>query len=285
MEAKELMFQDEQKNSDAWAADFSQMIEAVSGKHLLNNFPLPTDKDQLHQLLKAGKYLFVPQELEINQPVLEEYFESLLIALGKILPDKSEDLDNLDRAYRSGQLPAQQILRATISNSWSELKIWSQNFSIDTNVLQFVSLSLVRPFRQQIAKSFLAHIDLGHWSKGFCPICGHWPVLGRLLDNGKKELWCCCCGTRWNFVRIGCNFCNNKNHDDLGFLTVDGYDKYRIYVCDKCKRYQKFLVCSEDQSGEEFDYDKEYLLSVELDQAAIGAGFVAEPVGMVSTAN
>ena len=50
------------------------------------------------------------------------------------------------------------------------------------------------------------------------------------------------------------------------------------------KRYQKFLVCSEDQSGEEFDYYKEYLLSVELDQAAINAGFIAEPVGMVSAA-
>ena len=277
--------QDGQKNTDVWAADLSRLIEVVSNRHLLNSFSIQADKDQLNRLLKAGKYLFVPQEIEINLPALDEVLQSLIDGFRGVFPDKDEDLDNLDRACKSGQLPAERLLQVTTENSWSELKDWSRNFLVDLHLLQFISLNLARPVRQQIAESLLTQIDLNLWSQGFCPICGHWPVLGRLLSSGQKELWCCCCNTRWNFARIGCHFCQNENREELGFLTVDGFDDYRIYVCDKCKRYQKFLVCSEEQSTEEFDYDEQYLLAVELDQAAMSAGFVAEPVGMVSASN
>ena len=129
------MFKDGQKNSDAWAAEFSRTIEAVSSQQLLGDFSIPTDKEESHRLLEEGKYLFSPQEIEINQPVLDEILESLIDAFRGVFPDKVEDLDNLDRAFHSGQLPSNRLLQGAVNNSLSELKDWSRNYLIDINIL------------------------------------------------------------------------------------------------------------------------------------------------------
>ena len=53
-----------------------------------------------------------------------------------------------------------------------------------------------------------------------------------------RLLSCGCCGTRWQYSRTGCPFCE-KDDRKLTTLAVDGEAGLRIDSCESCKGYLK----------------------------------------------
>lgn len=83
-----------------------------------------------------------------------------------------------------------------------------------------------------------------HWRRGYCPLCGHLPAMGRLVRPGKgrgreRELVCSCCQMRWSYQRIGCPFCGSTEQKQLKIIGLDDEPALRIDTCDSCKAYLK----------------------------------------------
>lgn len=83
------------------------------------------------------------------------------------------------------------------------------------------------------------------WLRSYCPTCGSPPAMAQLLgaDPGRRRfLSCGCCGTRWQYRRTTCPFCENGEDHRLAVLTVEGEGGLRIDYCESCKGYLKTYV-------------------------------------------
>jgi FdhE protein len=58
-------------------------------------------------------------------------------------------------------------------------------------------------------------------------------------DPGRKRLLSCgCCGTRWQFKRTGCPFCDTDSQR-LASVAIEGEPVLRIDHCESCGGYLK----------------------------------------------
>jgi FdhE protein len=59
-------------------------------------------------------------------------------------------------------------------------------------------------------------------------------------DPGRRRfLSCGCCGTRWQYRRTGCPFCENAEDHRLAVVMVEGEGGLRIDYCESCSGYLK----------------------------------------------
>jgi len=251
----------------------------LSEQECFDQFPATPDKLKLHQQLTRGEPLFVPEQVKIKKEAAEKAFLLLLDAFRDHIDEITHDMDRLDQAFQAEEISPLELLEITLLHHWGKLKSLSLKLSLDTEILQFFTIYLARPFRQQAAGRLWTEDMADNWHRGYCPVCGHHPVLGRMCgEPPHRELWCCCCNTAWEFTRIGCPVCSNQAQEQLGYLTIESYPLYRIYVCDKCRRYLKININKSETNTEGFEYDFEYLISASLDQAALAQGYISEPI-------
>lgn len=74
------------------------------------------------------------------------------------------------------------------------------------------------------------------WGRGSCPTCGSAPLLGELRGL-EQDRWLRCglCASDWEFPRLACPFCDNRDHQKLTYLHVEGEEgRQRLSVCEEC---------------------------------------------------
>jgi formate dehydrogenase maturation protein FdhE len=265
------------------ACELAEGIRAVratvSDGELFDRFSIERDDATIREKLRQGTPLLDLRYIHVKNAAAERIFELLLNVFREHLPENVEDWEKLDHGVGGARFAARELLQATLEHRWGALQAWAQGSSIDIDALQFFSIYLARPFREQVARRLWDEAQTAFWQEGYCPVCGHSPVLGRLIGSpGHRQLWCCCCNTTWSFPRIGCPFCKNQSQDELGYLSVPEPASYRVYVCDRCRRYLKTGVGSEESGKNGWDYDREYFSTATLDSIALREGYVAEPV-------
>jgi len=125
------------------------------------------------------------------------------------------------------------------------------------------------PFLQRAAEAILPRLDLGLWTRAYCPVCGGEPNFALLEETrGARQLICSRCNALWPYSRVGCPFCASKEKQ-IYYPSKDGV--YRLYVCPHCKRYLKTV----DLRGvyREVFPAVERLLTVGMDLAAGEQGY------------
>jgi FdhE protein len=96
-------------------------------------------------------------------------------------------------------------------------------------------------YLRPLVSAFDACRDEERWLRRYCPTCGSLPAMAQLVgaDPGRKRLLSCgCCGTRWQFARTGCPFCDT-NDQRLTSLAIGGESGLRIDHCESCNGYLK----------------------------------------------
>jgi formate dehydrogenase accessory protein FdhE len=265
------------------ACELAEGIRAVratvSDGELFDRFSLERDDATIQEKLREGTPLLDLRYIQVKNTAAERIVELLLNVFREHLAENAADWEKFEQAARCEEFMVRDLLDATLGHRWDVLQAWAQRFSIDIDALQFLSIYLARPFREHVARRLWDETQTAFWQEGYCPVCGHSPVLGRLIGSpGHRQLWCCCCNTAWSFPRIGCPFCKNQSQDQLGYLSVPELASYRVYVCDRCRRYLKTAACSEESGVNGWDYDREYFTTAALDSIALREGYVAEPV-------
>ncbi|RZB34688.1 MAG: FdhE protein [Desulfobacteraceae bacterium Eth-SRB1] len=146
-----------------------------------------------------------------------------------------------------------------------------ENIDLDINLLQFLVFHSLKPSLKESAQAVKSKLENSNWTKGYCPVCGHHPYMAALRENGKKYVKCSFCGHEWSIERILCPFCDNKDHEQLRYIKADGEEGYRVYLCDKCKRYLKTV--DERTIENVVDLDMEDVATLHLDIIAEKEGY------------
>jgi len=128
----------------------------------------------------------------------------------------------------------------------------------------------LRPYLEWAAEQVLPQADLHRWGRSYCPACGGAPDLATLdEEGGLRRLVCSRCNSQWVYQRLGCPFCNTSDHTRLSYYASEG-GKYRLYVCENCRRYLKTIDL---RSGKVAPLQAERIVTVSMDAAAREAGY------------
>jgi len=108
-------------------------------------------------------------------------------------------------------------------------------------LLRYVGWTAMARFLRPVVIAFDGWRDDERWLRRYCPTCGSLPAMAQLVgvDPGRMRLLSCgCCGTRWQFKRTGCPFCETDSQR-LASVTIEGESGLRIDHCDSCGGYLK----------------------------------------------
>jgi FdhE protein len=79
------------------------------------------------------------------------------------------------------------------------------------------------------------------WMRGWCPVCGAPPAMAQITPDGTepRSLVCGCCHTLWQYLRIGCPYCENQDQNKLFILNIAEEPLFRLDHCGECNGYLK----------------------------------------------
>ena len=106
---------------------------------------------------------------------------------------------------------------------------------------RYLGWTAMKRFLGPLVLAFNAWRDEEKWRRRYCPTCGSLPAMAQLAgeEHGRqRRLWCGCCGTRWQFKRTCCPFCESDSQR-LESVTVEGESGLRIDHCVSCRGYIK----------------------------------------------
>jgi FdhE protein len=71
-----------------------------------------------------------------------------------------------------------------------------------------------------------------------------WPLLGEFRGlEQTRVLRCALCAAGWEFARLRCPFCDNRDHNQLGYLHAEAeQERCRAATCDPCRGYVKMVA-------------------------------------------
>lgn len=198
-------------------------------------------------------------ELQIEQTEFIQFFNRMLEFLNNyLLPGKQET--NLEIIDSTAMELAQNIFESRnpviISDTPENLTMLAAGLAL-------------MPYLQTVSELMMPHIDQSVWQRNYCPICGGKPSFASLeKESGTRSLLCSRCSSVWRYGRVGCPFCDNTDKQ-VYYSSDDG--RYRLYVCDRCKRYIKAVDLR--MAGTEVCLLVENILTVAMDIAAQEKGY------------
>jgi FdhE protein len=117
-------------------------------------------------------------------------------------------------------------------------------------LVRFLGWTAVKRFIAPVVLAFNSWRDEEKWQRRYCPTCGSLPAMAQLVgeEPGRRRLLSCgCCGTRWQFKRTCCPFCETDSQR-LESVIVEGESGLRIDHCASCGGYIKTYDGHGDES-------------------------------------
>ncbi len=108
-------------------------------------------------------------------------------------------------------------------------------------LLRLLGWTVMARYLLPVGEAFDRWRDEEAWLRHYCPLCGSAPAMAQLVgsDPGRRRLLACGrCGTRWQYKRTGCPFCQ-ADSQRLSALAVEGEAGLRIDYCESCGGYLK----------------------------------------------
>lgn len=242
------------------------------------NVPLFTlDGATAQQKLESGRPLLVGEDLPLDGQATADLFLRLCRIVERAgAPDtphrsgwslftrgKPEPARLMERAQAGNgaalQATAARQIRGVVEQNQLDLAgVWAAlatggrgqveqmavHLKLDPNLLQVLAQNSLKPALRAWAQNLGQIVDLDHWRRGHCPMCGNAPALSEIRGKeGERRLRCAMCGTGWYYPRLQCPFCSRRGHKTLGYIAVEGEEeKYRVQTCDNCHSYIKVVV-------------------------------------------
>jgi FdhE protein len=230
----------------------------------------PVDERLIPTKMEGGLPLvdFSTGDFNVEQP--EAYFLALLEIAEKRVPGETAELA---REIREGVVDFKEMLLSAFYGSYEGEEDAEEDANEEAFDLvdMFLEESL-RPALEMVVEKYGDMIAKYKWEEGYCPICGKEPKIGEIKEEeGMRYLFCNQCGVEWSYQRIKCPFCGNEEQQTLAYFTVEEDERYRVDVCNECKRYIKIVDFRE--SKEEANLDVEDIATLHLDILANEEGY------------
>ena len=187
--------------------------------------------------LKAG----VPVSRQINLFLPEDSWKEIALSMASAvkegMPQLAENIDQISSLIQEGRINTKDYFKVSpdgenkATDGWADLKISPSNASFLMSLVSRVAL-------EQRAKEITAALGEIDWEKGYCPICGSFPSIALIEEEGgKRFLHCSSCGYDWRFTRVLCPYCENDAKQGMDYFYIEKKTQESAFVCDKCKKY------------------------------------------------
>jgi len=202
---------------------------------------------------------------DLTEP--KKYFFALLEIAEKMNPGETKEIV---KDIQEGRLDFSEMVRESFAPLEIEEAEGEEDETFD--LIAFFVEESMRPALEILVEKFGDTIRKSTWSEGYCPVCGKEPKIGEIREEeGYRFLYCTQCGIEWNYMRVKCPFCGNEEQKTLAYFTVEGDERYRVDVCDDCKRYIKTVDFR--STNEKADLEVEDIATIHLDMLANEEGY------------
>ena len=110
------------------------------------------------------------------------------------------------------------------------------------NLERFCAHAFLQPYAELLADQ--ADVPAPEIQRPSCPYCGSPPLAGVLRQEGdgaKRSLVCSFCRTEWDYLRIACPACEERDEKNLCVYSTPAFDCVRVEACDTCRTYIKTI--------------------------------------------
>ncbi len=239
-------------------------------RHRMNPGIFPVAEKFIPAKLAGGLPLVDFSALESDLAAPRDYFLALLEIAEKRSPGETGEMA---RKIRSGEIDFNDLIYESFNPPAPDEEEPAGDG--EENSFDLVELFIEESLRPALEQVVAAHGDVvarSTWSEGYCPICGREPKIGEVRDDeGTRYLFCNQCGFEWQYRRIKCPFCGNEEQQTLAYFTIEEDDRYRVDVCNECKRYIKIVDFRD--SRQKADLDVEDIATLHLDMLANDEGY------------
>jgi FdhE protein len=164
-------------------------------------------------------------------------------------------------------------LKHTRSDSWADLlnDSWSATEQPVAEPGAFLALVFLQPYAEFV-RSRVA-VQLEGYAHAYCPFCSRKPavaVMRPMGDGARRNLLCGFCLCEWEFRRIVCPKCDEKDHAKLPVYTAEEFSYIRVECCDTCRTYIKSIDLSKNGLADPL---VDELASIPLDLWALERGY------------
>lgn len=227
--------------------------------------------------LRAG----VPVARQINLFLLDDSLKEIVLSLASAvkegMPQLSENIDKISDLIQHDKINPADYFKSVATGENKTADSWGNDLKISPSNASFLMSLVGRVVLERRAKEILAALGEYSWEKGYCPICGEFPSIALIEEEGgKRFLHCSSCGHDWRFTRAVCPYCEDEAQREMDYFYVENKTQESAFVCDKCKKYLVTLY----RAGHVFERDMDIsaVSLIHMDMIMQGKGY--EPMAI-----
>jgi FdhE protein len=188
--------------------------------------------------LAAGVPLLRGETVDLGPAVQARLMH--LAALARFQPDA---VPTFQKALRSGALNVADLIAAVLDGQPRRIHERAGSLGLDVPMTTTLLALALFPDLVSVCAGLEPWFAASPWQHGYCPACGSFPKLGEYRGLEQlRFLRCGLCAAEWQFPRLQCPGCGNRDHRRLGYLHVEGEEnKCRAATCEECRVYIKMV--------------------------------------------
>jgi len=200
--------------------------------------PVVIDAEHAGLKHEAGIPLLRGEPIAFDERALRDQFVRLC---GVMQDHGNQQAAALGRAAKGRHLSVAALAVDVIAGEPAAAADRVDDLGLDAGLAAtLLRLTLFPPMAKLVAQS-QALVSSAVWRRGYCPACGMWPLLGEYRGlELTRFLRCGLCAAEWEVDRLVCIVCDNRLHQDLKNLSVEGEEqRQRAVACERCHCYIK----------------------------------------------
>jgi FdhE protein len=206
---------------------------------------------------------------------LDDPWQDLAIAVAAAIqegfPHLAEEMNRLSTYLRQNSEKLNDYFLRFGSFDENKISTWAAEIQIEPAALSLLINTVQRIVLTGRARTMIEEIADITWDKGYCPLCGSFPMLAFLRVNGQRWLHCACCHHEWTYPRLKCPHCEHETPDDTTYLYVEEDKENSAFICVRCRRY--LVTVNRAECLREMDPDLTAIGLAHLDVVLQGKGY------------
>ncbi len=206
------------------------------------------------------------------QVPVPESLKALLPACCSALADGGAGISaqHIRDALVDGRIDAGSLLSVSLARNHKALRTSALHMGLSPDLLWLVgelgSSPLAHHLQVQLGVRHHYLYVAGEWDRGYCAVCGSWPVFIE-TRAGARVLRCSFCALAWSLRSRRCVYCDNTDSDFMA-ASVDAHrGGSHVELCEKCAGYTKVIGVTDATPFPLLAIED--LATMDLDQAAM----------------
>lgn len=188
--------------------------------------------------LRAGIPVIRQISLFLSDDPFKDIALSLAEAVKEGMPKLSDEMGRLSGLIEQDKLCLADYFAESPDAENAAITGWENTLNISPSNASFLLSLIARVILEKRAGEITAMLGDFAWEKGYCPICGEFPSIALIEEEGgKRFLHCSLCGQDWRFTRVSCPYCEKEAQTGMDYYYVENNQQESAFVCDQCKKY------------------------------------------------